>query len=249
MIRRGGFADYLKPITVKAGETTELVATLTALLGSLNVTSEPSGAAIELNGNVVGNTPFKIEQIKPGQHQIVLSKAGYSDKTIAVDIEAGKTTPLRVQLAAFLGKIRVLVRPYGSIFVDGNLKKKEAFVPYTEELQVGNHKIRVVHPTLGTFEKAVNVQANERVEISFDFSQKVTVTILSQDETGKAVWAGIYIDNKDTRDVTPKEVQLSPGQYKILVRRKGYSAEGGEKVINVKHGMELVKFILRRLNN
>ncbi|MCH7676617.1 PEGA domain-containing protein [candidate division KSB1 bacterium] len=212
-------------------------------------TSEPSGAAIELDGKVVGNTPFKIEQIKPGQHQIVLSKPGYSDKTTSVDIEAGQTKPLKVQLTAFLGKIGVLVRPYGSIYVDDELKKKDTFTPYTEELQVGQHKIRAVHPTLGTFEKYVEVQANEQVEISFDFNQKVTVTILSQDETGKAVWAGIYIDNKDTREVTPKEVQLSPGQYKILVRRKGYSAEGGEKVINVKHGMELVKFILRRLNN
>ena len=157
--------------------------------------------------------------------------------------------PANIILTAFLGKIRVLVRPYGAIYVDDELKKKDTFTPYTEELQVGQHKIRAVHPTLGTFEKYVDVQAAKQVEIPFDFNQKVTATILSQDETGKAVWAGIYIDNKYSRQVTPKEVQLSPGQYKILVRRQGYSAEGGEKVINVKHGMEPVKFILRRLNN
>jgi len=49
----------------------------------INITSQPSGATISINGKEVGKTPYKGEVIR-GEYKIVISKLGY--RSLAMDI-------------------------------------------------------------------------------------------------------------------------------------------------------------------
>jgi hypothetical protein len=46
--------------------------------GKVNISSTPSAADIEVDGNFVGNTPSSI-QLAPGDHVIAIKKSGYKD--------------------------------------------------------------------------------------------------------------------------------------------------------------------------
>ena len=69
-----------------------------------------------------------------------------------------------------LGTLEVLVRPWGRIEINGQVRQRESDVVYRTELPVGRHRIRVSHPVLGAQEREVLVDrgATLRVDINLD---------------------------------------------------------------------------------
>lgn len=67
--------------------------------GSLSVTSFPSSVGVTLDGNHIGQTPINSSHIVESDHDLVLSKAGYQDKTIRIHTVNGYT----LSVIAFLG--------------------------------------------------------------------------------------------------------------------------------------------------
>lgn len=58
---------------------------------SLNITSTPPGADIEINGNFSGNTP-SIIQVDPGKNEVKVSKKGYAPWTRTLTVKGGTIT-------------------------------------------------------------------------------------------------------------------------------------------------------------
>jgi hypothetical protein len=58
---------------------------------SLNITSTPPGADIEINGNFSGNTP-SIVQVDPGKNEVKVSKKGYAPWTRTLTVKGGTIT-------------------------------------------------------------------------------------------------------------------------------------------------------------
>jgi hypothetical protein len=58
---------------------------------SLNITSTPPGADIEINGNFSGNTP-SIIQVDPGKNDVKVSKKGYASWTRTLSVKGGTIT-------------------------------------------------------------------------------------------------------------------------------------------------------------
>ncbi len=66
--------------------------------GVLEVTSDPPGAEVEIDGTPAGTTPLRRE-LRPGKHQVRLRLAGYLDQAPAwVEVTAAGVTPHRVRL-------------------------------------------------------------------------------------------------------------------------------------------------------
>jgi hypothetical protein len=56
---------------------------------TLTVTSDPSGAAVTVDGNGYGRTPVTLRDLSPGTHSVVLSMPGRQSVTRSVDLRAG----------------------------------------------------------------------------------------------------------------------------------------------------------------
>jgi PEGA domain-containing protein len=67
--------------------------------GDVNLTSDPTGADISLDGNFIGNSPATLK-LAAGPHTITVKMAGYTDWTRQITIQAGS----QVQLTATLEK-------------------------------------------------------------------------------------------------------------------------------------------------
>lgn len=52
--------------------------------GSLSLISFPSGATVTLDGNSAGTSPLTLANVVASDHDLVVSKPGYSDKTIRI---------------------------------------------------------------------------------------------------------------------------------------------------------------------
>jgi hypothetical protein len=66
--------------------------------GSLNVDSRPSGAAVTINGKPSGTTPMTLNDLAPGEYQILMAMPGYRNFATTVRVVAGE----RVRAAASL---------------------------------------------------------------------------------------------------------------------------------------------------
>lgn len=74
--------------------------------GRMEVTTEPAGVSLYVDGKLVGETlappgetdrlsdPYAVEQITVGEHELRLTRKGYYDRALPVVIERGKTLPV-----------------------------------------------------------------------------------------------------------------------------------------------------------
>ncbi len=90
-----GYQDWTEAVSVTAGKTVEICATLAPISGSATVTSTPSGAAIYVetySGDVyIGETPHTDTAVSPGNYTIKLTLAGYQDWTEEIQVTSGET--------------------------------------------------------------------------------------------------------------------------------------------------------------
>lgn len=90
-------SDEDKKEAEKAGENTPSTAPAGSATGSVNVSSNPTGADITVDGNFVGNCPSSLK-LAPGKHTIVVKMTGYKDWSREITVQAGSD----VQLTAIL---------------------------------------------------------------------------------------------------------------------------------------------------
>lgn len=197
-------------------------------LGRISINTQPFGASIWLDGQKIENalTPYSLESIKAGKHSIILRKDGYQDFSTTVNVEQNQSSVISETLITQKGIVKILVRPWGSIFVDGELKKKGTSTPYEISLPAGTHRIRVVHPTLGQWGRNIEVKENFPKEYVVDFNLMIDLVITSEPN-----FCEIFIDGKSTDKYTPKKINLRTGIHKIRVEKDGYISE--EKKINI----------------
>jgi hypothetical protein len=68
-----------------------------ATKGSVNISSDPSGADILVDGDFVGNSPAVLK-LSPGMHTVTIKLAGYADWTRDITVQAASEVQLTAKL-------------------------------------------------------------------------------------------------------------------------------------------------------
>lgn len=138
--------------------------------GGIAVISDPSDAEVLLDSQPVGRTPLTLRDLQPGLYQITVRKPGFSPSTRGVRVASGNDTSADFSLQQQEGRVAILVRPWGSIYIDGVLVKRDTDVQHTASLSPGAHSIQIRHPVLGVRERTVQIQPNETTRVIFDLA-------------------------------------------------------------------------------
>ena len=109
----------------------------------LYVDSQPEGAEIYLDNILLGQTPYKNQQLPNGEHQLKLSHKDSEDQLDNIQLADNEITKKQYQLKPASGNISVFSTPEGaSIYIDGSDTGKQA--PATlKGLSAGEHKIKL----------------------------------------------------------------------------------------------------------
>lgn len=65
----------------------------------LVVITDPGGASISFDGNVIGNTPYELDNLKEGSHGLEVNLQGYEDKKFNINLYNGYKLTLQVDLS------------------------------------------------------------------------------------------------------------------------------------------------------
>lgn len=100
-LTKAGYQDFTATVTITAGTTSYLSATLTVLpeIGALEISTTPAGARLFIDGaDTEKITPATITSLASGEHTYRLVLSGYQDATGKFTIEPAKTTTVDVTL-------------------------------------------------------------------------------------------------------------------------------------------------------
>lgn len=140
--------------------------------GLLRIVSQPAGAAIQLDGAPAGTTPLILPEVVAGRYTVTATLSGRQAQQVDVEVIAERDQMVRLSLPAVAGPgtLEVLARPWGSIYIDGALKKSNTDVLYRTDLPAGTYEVRVVHPTFGSRTRRVTVGSGQVVMEVFDLT-------------------------------------------------------------------------------
>jgi hypothetical protein len=108
-VSKRGWTEHVDTFDARSGETVELEIDLLPVAGIVRIKTQSPGATIEVNGKVVGVTPFD-QDISVGKAAIRVAQSGYHDVLKTLNIQVGQVYDLDLTLDA----LPVVDRPTAS---------------------------------------------------------------------------------------------------------------------------------------
>lgn len=233
-----GYDDFGTEVTVTSGNTTEVIAVMQALppqprikVGSLDIASDPDGAAVYLNNSFRGVTPLFIADLPEGTYKVKITYAGYADfNKNDVQIIDAQTTQLYIFMQAVplppavkTGSISIDSFPQGAyVFVNNSsLGMTPVLIP---NLPTGWYDIRLEKSGYLNWNKTIKVQDSQTYPI-YAFLQPIPpgTLIINSDPPG----AEIYLVDPNGIGSYPGYTNktfsnIMPGLYWIKVQQYGF---------------------------
>lgn len=100
VVKRPGYANFVKKVTVLSGKNTELPVALQATYALVSVSSNVPEAGVYVDGRFMGVTPLKDLELNPGTTEISVRKEGYKEDRQTLNLVAGRAYPLSVKFIA-----------------------------------------------------------------------------------------------------------------------------------------------------
>ena len=227
------------------GAKKKATATPVIIPGQLAIDSTPQGAQVQIDGATDPSwvTPFALTNVQPGQHTIIVTKAGYSTDTRTVGITAGNRATAQVHLAQLVATLVVKSDPPGaSVFVDGRdmntrtpaqvgVDKGQHVVlvrlsGYLDETMNGQFALGQTYDFSPTLRQLGNVDSIKTAggKMSRLFGGKggqpgqTTLSIRTQPKG-----AQVAVNQHMLDKTSPVDVMVDPGSYVVDVTLSGYA--------------------------
>ncbi len=227
-----GFEPFVRNVEVLPGQTTEVAGNMSIRTGSgtIQVSSEPGGAGVYIDGVYAGITNLVVGNIAPGRHEVRVTRAGNDDYVEWVSVQNKVTTSVQVSLKPVSitsgGFVVVTTEPPGaSVYLDNT------FFGMTEtgrpleisNVTPGSHRIYVSSKNYEDFEAITVVSAGNITPVTVRMNpspmpQACGVIILNSDPAG----ADIIIDGQ-LKGTTPATIEtICTGNHTYSLQLEGY---------------------------
>jgi len=206
--------------------------------GTLDVSSDPDGADVLVNGISRGQTPCRIDRIPDGSVTIEIKAAGFESDTRQVVLAAGEVQKINAALKALPGTLRIVSIPPGArVYVNDEYKD---VTPYDlVNAPPGDYRVRVEQTGYEPNARNVALEKGESITEEFRLT-KITGRI---EITTAPAGAAIFLDGKrvgvtsakgtDTTAVSqPYFIEdVLEGEHIIEVTRSGHATQKREVTV------------------
>ncbi|SEA37104.1 PEGA domain-containing protein [Microbulbifer marinus] len=211
------YLPYTREIDIEGLDNTQrLQAKLRPAWANVRISSNPPGATVTVEGEVLGTTPLNAELIQ-GDRRVTLSLPEHKTVEIPVAVTAGVDQTLTpVDLSAADGLLHIVSTPEGaSVTVDGEFR---GHTPLELELSSGTeHQLRFFKDGYASVERTIGVDAGVERDLNIDLNAvygRVRIT-------SSPANAQVYIDGR-LAGTTGETFNLPARSHNILVRKSGY---------------------------
>ena len=180
--------------------------------GRLQITSEPAGGIVTVDGTPRGTAPLSVHDLEPGEHQVVVQVGGRTHRR-AVTVEAGETASLVIANAPASIESGWLVTRAGvplQIFERGRL------IGATDSerilLPAGSHDLEFVGDALGfRARRSVTVTSGQTTTVALSLPQAAV-------NLNAVPWADVTIGGKEIGQTPIANLMLPIGTHQVTFR-------------------------------
>lgn len=120
LVTKENYYDERRQVTIEQGKTETCAVKLSPVISSVEITSEPAGASVLIDGNPAGVTPLSVDKLTLGSHVLELVLDGYEKKTDFLSVVNQQGISRSYVLTPKLGSLFITTEPAGlEVFVDG----------------------------------------------------------------------------------------------------------------------------------
>ena len=193
-------------------------------VGRLQVSSDPAGAAVTVDGEQRGVSPLTIDELAPGEHQVVVQVLGRTHRR-TVSIESGATASLVFANTPAAPGVDVgwLVARSGAQLHVFERGRRLGTTDDRIVLPAGSHELEFVGDELG-------FRARRTVTVSPAQATNVTISLPQAAVNLNAVpWADVWVDGKEIGQTPIANLMLPIGAHQVVFRHPQF----GEKQATV----------------
>ncbi len=240
-VKKVGFVSQRKTYTVKDSRPQKIVADLNSNIGTLNITSIPSGAEVFIDEKYFGVTPLK-KTVEQGKLHIVVKKEGYTTFDQYVITKRNDTVSRDIQLMKLPGSLKVSSTPKGAmVYINNDLKNQST--PCTiEKITPGKYTVKVVKGGFDPVTKPVVIRQGKQSMLHFALGINTGGIDLVVNPPGVTVYLDGKVKGQTEADEDGKFSKvfrlrnLSEGIHTIIVTHKRAKPDRKVVKIEVKKG-------------
>ena len=224
-VRAPRYKDLNVPLAVEGGGGLEpFTAELEPDWAEITADSDPPGAELRSEGQVLGTTPATVELLS-GERELSFSRPGFATHRERLTVIAGSPQVLpAIRLQPAAGVLRVRTDPPGaSITVDGNFRGGS---PATVEVSPDRaHRVVVSRAGYESQERTVTLGRGAEQSLSIRLEPRLgTIRVLS-----RPPGAQVSV-NGQPAGRTPLDLQLPSAEQQLELSLEGYVAQSREVV-------------------
>jgi hypothetical protein len=181
--------------------------------GQLEVTSDPQGARVTLDGNAAGVTPLTIQSVAPGRHVIIVTQ-GETMVNRSVEVSSGASASVFVALAPrgrdgagwFAVDSPVELR----ILENGQVLGLSGGAPLM--LSSGRHQLELVND-------AIEMHLTRTLSVDSGKSTRLSVPVPNGTiAVNASPWAEVFLDGKSIGTTPLGSISVSVGSHELVAR-------------------------------
>ena len=189
--------------------------------GSLFVRSEPAGAKVLVDNKPAGVTPITVLDLSPGSHTISLTGADGSNARQSVQVEAGATATLRLNLeraqVAEATTAAAAEPSNGWVLVDAPIDMQ--VLQGGRQIGTSGRRLALAPGSYDLQLRAADYSTAKRVEVAAGRVSRIEVNV--PDGTvnlNAAPWAEVYLDGRSLGETPIANASVTAGTHEVIFR-------------------------------
>ncbi len=185
--------------------------------GELFVSSEPSGAIVEVNEQVLGSTPLQARGVPVGELLVTVRREGFETERSTVTLATGGREVVEAVLRPVQGLVLIDSTPPGAAVSLGDVFVGNTPLPL-HDIRLGTHRARLV--LAGYRDREVEFSVENRIPKRVAVDMVSTSGRLVVDSS--PIGATLFVDGRD-EGATPVSLErVAEGQRELLLQLPGY---------------------------
>lgn len=217
------YLPELKELVVEGGhEKQRVIGSLTPNWAPVRIETEPPGAEVRVDGELIGSTPASLE-LTAGERQLEVRLGGFNAWTRRVNVVADQPQELpKIVLTRADGRVALASTPSeAAVNVDGEFRGR---TPLSLRLSPGrSHEIVLSKPGYAAVTRELSVEADSGRRLQLELEPLYGAVRIDSDPPNAEIW----VDGRRA-GVAPAELNLTAVRHRVEVKLDGYAPVGDE---------------------
>ena len=227
-----GYKPQQVELNVSTATPQQIKTTLINSSATLDISSEPAGATVSVNGIHRGAAPVLVDKIQEGKSIVEISAEGFAAYKEEITLAAGETFALHAKLAALPAKLTIVSTPAGAkVYIDNQLRGNTPLE--LPEIAAGTYRVRVELPSHEAMARTVELANKQESVEEFKLAQTVGTLRVVTSPADVSIFIGGKLFGKTTAGTNATDQISEPldllnvpdGENEILFQRQGYAQE------------------------